>query len=804
MLLAALLATLLLSWVWQLNNTQPEIEYSRVRQLFMQEKVVSFVVEDNTLTLNLREELNGSKVVHYDLYDFQLFYNDLNPLVEEQYASGIIQSYNYHQDHSTDWIQLVAPWVLAALMIGVMWYMMSGRGQMMGGGVDRMTRFGMARTRTLSENDKRITFEDVAGADEEKEELSEIVDFLKDPEKYVQIGARIPKGVLLVGPPGTGKTLLAKAVAGEAQVGFLSISGSDFVELYVGVGASRVRDLFEQAKRTSPAIVFIDEIDAVGRQRGAGLGGGHDEREQTLNQLLVEMDGFSSNEGVVVLAATNRADVLDPALLRPGRFDRQIYVGLPDIRGREEILQVHSKGKPLAEDVDLHKLAQGTAGFTGADLENLVNEGALLAARKNRPFISMDDLKAAEIKVIAGPEKRSRVIPQHERELTAWHEAGHAVVMYSLPGQDPVSQISIVPRGTAGGMTISLPEEDRSFLSRRYMEDKIVSLLGGRVAEQLCIGDISTGASNDLQRATDIARKMVASYGMSDRLGAVAFDTGHDEVFIGRSIAQGRVYSESVAAEIDQEIKAVLSNAYTRCEDILKEHRTQLDAVARYLLEHETMERDAFVDVMNGVENPPPPLPKSAAESKAKAVESAETVSDSAAKKDGRATTPVLSRILNRNAKRSGKPDNAAPPPRQKSGDTPRQKPGNDSQQKPDNSPRQNPASSPQQKSGGSPQQKNSSSPRQTPGNTVTLDKDAPRKPSRDTQSNNVPRDTQPKKPKRDAEPDKPKHDAEPEKVKHDTESDKPKRDTELKKPKRNPEPVKDEQSPEPETSTKK
>ena len=650
-LLLALGAALILSWVWQLNNAQPEVEYSRIRQLFKQEQVVSFTVDDNTLTLHLKEELNGSRVLRYNLYDFQLFYNDLNDLIEDQYARGIIQSYNYQQDHSTDWIQTLLPWILAAAMIGAMWYFMMGRGQMMGGGMDRMSRFGTARVRTLNENDKRITFEDVAGADEEKEELAEIVDFLKDPEKYVELGARIPKGVLLIGPPGTGKTLLAKAVAGEAQVGFLSISGSDFVELYVGVGASRVRDLFEQAKKTSPAIVFIDEIDAVGRQRGAGLGGGHDEREQTLNQLLVEMDGFSSNEGVVVLAATNRADVLDPALLRPGRFDRQIYVGLPDIRGREEILQVHSKGKPLAEDVDLHKLAQGTAGFTGADLENLVNEGALLAARKNQPFITMDDLKDAEIKVIAGPEKKSRVIPQHERELTAWHEAGHAVVSYSLPGQDPVSQISIVPRGTAGGMTISLPEEDRSFLSRRYMEDKIVSLMGGRVAEHLCIGDISTGASNDIQRATEIARKMVASYGMSDRIGAVAFETGHEEVFIGRSMAQGRIYSESVAAEIDQEIKAVLSNAYNRCEAILKEHRQQLDSVAHYLLEHETMERDAFVNVMKGLEASPAALPKVAAKSGTPAP--AESDSD-ASKKDGR-VTPVLSRILNRNGKKSTK-----------------------------------------------------------------------------------------------------------------------------------------------------
>ena len=383
-------------------------------------------------------------------------------------------------------------------------------------------------------------------------------------------------------------------------MGFLSISGSDFVELYVGVGASRVRDLFDQAKKTSPAIVFIDEIDAVGRQRGTGVGGGHDEREQTLNQLLVEMDGFAANEGVVVLAATNRADVLDPALLRPGRFDRQIYVGLPDIKGREEILKVHVKGKPLAEDVDLRKLAQGTAGFTGADLENLVNEGALLAGRKGQRFITMADLKAAEIKVIAGPEKKSRVIPEHERKLTAWHEAGHAVVMHALPGQDPVSQITIVPRGMAGGMTISLPEEDRSYLSKRYMEDEIVALLGGRVAEKLCLGDISTGASNDIQRATRIARKMVASYGMSEKMGTVSFESGHDEVFIGRTMSQGRSYSEAVAAQIDEEVKSIVAEAYQRCETILQEQRDKLDAVAEYLLEHETMEREDFLRVVEG------------------------------------------------------------------------------------------------------------------------------------------------------------------------------------------------------------
>jgi len=495
-------------------------------------------------------------------------------------------------------VELLLPWIMTGVFVVIIWRMMAARAQ--GGmGPDRMAKFGAARTRTLNEKDRK-TFNDVAGADEEKEELQEIVEFLQDPKRFISMGARIPKGVLLVGPPGTGKTLLAKAVAGEADVGFLSISGSDFVELYVGVGASRVRDLFEQAKKNSPAIVFIDEIDAVGRQRGTGLGGGHDEREQTLNQLLVEMDGFAANEGVVVLAATNRADVLDPALLRPGRFDRQIYVGLPDIKGREEILKVHAKGVPLAEDVDLKKLAQGTAGFTGADLENLINEGALLAARKKQKFITMADLRAAEIKVIAGPEKKSRVIPQHERELTAFHEAGHAVVMHALPGQDPVSQISIVPRGRAGGMTISLPEEDRSYLSKRYMEDQIVALLGGRVAEKLCLGDISTGASNDIQRATSIARKMVGTYGMSDKIGTVAFDSGSDEVFIGRTMGHSRSYSEAVAAQMDEEVKAIVGEAFRRCELLLTENRDKLDAVAAYLLEHETMERDAFLTVMEG------------------------------------------------------------------------------------------------------------------------------------------------------------------------------------------------------------
>ena len=588
-----LIVILCVSWLTQLNQ-RDEMTYDEMVQLFEQQKVEAFRFTDSsTLMLQVK---GSDQPVRCRIHDYILFYSDLNDLVKEQKAAGIIKSYSYPPPEGTDWLGIMLPYLMMALMFGGMWYLMSVRAQ--GGmGPDRMAKFGSAQIRGLSEKDKQVTFADVAGADEEKEELREIVEFLKNPKKYIDLGARIPKGVLLVGPPGTGKTLLAKAVAGEAGVGFLSISGSDFVELYVGVGASRVRDLFEQAKKQSPAIVFIDEIDAVGRQRGTGLGGGHDEREQTLNQLLVEMDGFAANEGVVVLAATNRADVLDPALLRPGRFDRQVYVGLPDIKGREEILKVHAKGKPLAEDVSLRKLAQGTAGFTGADLENLINEGALLAARKDQHFITMQNLKDAEIKVIAGPEKKSRVIPQHERELTAYHEAGHAVVMHMLPGQDPVSQITIVPRGMAGGMTISLPEEDRSYLSKHYMEDQVVGLLGGRVAEKLCLNDISTGASNDIQRATAIARKMVTVYGMSERLGTVSFDSGNDEVFIGRTMGHSRGYSEAVAAQIDQEVKDLVDGAYRRCQDILEAQRDKLEQVAQYLLEHETMDGQEFAKV---------------------------------------------------------------------------------------------------------------------------------------------------------------------------------------------------------------
>jgi len=589
LLLLALLAVF--GYLMQPKAKQPS--YAEVKALFEQERVRAFTVADTTLTLSLRDEGDGPQTVVKDLYDFDLFYDDLNELVEAQKAAGIIEDYDYHADHSPNYLSMLLPYVVAILGIFAIWYFMSVRANG-GGGAGGMAKFGTASTHSAKDSGRPTTFADVAGADEEKEELREIVDFLREPRKFIDLGARIPKGVLLVGPPGTGKTLLARAVAGEAGVEFLSISGSDFVEMYVGVGASRVRDLFEQAKKVAPAIVFIDEIDAVGRQRGTGLGGGHDEREQTLNQLLVEMDGFGTNEGVVVMAATNRADILDPALLRPGRFDRQVYVGLPDIKGREEILKIHTKNKPLAEDVDLKEIARGTSGFTGADLENLANEAALLSARRDKKLLGKAEFDEAEIKVIAGPEKKSRVVTPHERKLTAYHEAGHAVVMHALPTHDPVHQITIVPRGQAGGMTISLPEEDRSYQSKRYMEEQIVSLLGGRVAEAMMLGDISTGASNDIQRASQIARKMVTAYGMSERLGAVSFESGHDEIFIGREMARSKPYSEEVAAQIDAEVKKLIDAAYRRCEEILQRDREQLVAVAEFLLKNETMSAEEF------------------------------------------------------------------------------------------------------------------------------------------------------------------------------------------------------------------
>ena len=570
------------------------ITYAQVQDLFRSEQVESFYVKDgDSLYLSLR----GGLLVRNELGSVAAFREDLGELIAEQREQGILKDYDYAPVYTPPWWSEILMYVVMIGIIFLFFQYMVGRAQG-GGGMDQGRRFGKARIRYGSESEGKVSFSDVAGAKEEKAELQEIVGFLQHPGKYLDLGARIPKGVLLVGPPGTGKTLLAKAVAGEAGVQFLSISGSDFVELYVGVGASRVRDLFDEAKKAAPAVIFIDEIDAVGRQRGAGLGGGHDEREQTLNQLLVEMDGFTQNEGVVVLAATNRADILDPALLRPGRFDRQVFVGRPDSRGREEILAVHVRNKPLAEDVDLRVLAQGTSGFTGADLENLVNEGALLAARKDEKFITMADLQEAVIKVIAGPEKKSRVVPEHERRLTAYHEAGHAVMHHCLASVDPVHQITIIPRGQAGGMTISLPGEDRGYYSKRYMEEEIAALLGGRAAEELFLSDISTGASNDIQRSSDLARKMVTVYGMSQRLGAVSYDSGHDEVFIGRSMAQAKTYSEEVAAEIDEEVKAIIDAAYHRCQEVLEAHRTEMEAVAAYLLEHESMSGEDFSAIM--------------------------------------------------------------------------------------------------------------------------------------------------------------------------------------------------------------
>ena len=614
---AALLLLLAACFVYYLvtgMRSAGTISYAQLRQLFQDEKVQEFAISNTRLTAKLQD---GS-TVSCDLYDFQVFYNDLNDLVVQQNQQGIIKDYTYRADHSTNWLQILLPCV--AVILGFILLMnlmarMTGAGP--GGAQDRMSHFGDARIQDVPQ-DSKVSFRDVAGADEEKEELREIVEFLRQPDKYLALGARIPKGVLLVGPPGTGKTLLAKAVAGEAGVKFLSISGSDFVEMYVGVGASRVRDLFHQAKQNSPAIVFIDEIDAVGRQRGSGLGGGHDEREQTLNQLLVEMDGFGSNEGVVVMAATNRQDILDPALLRPGRFDRQIYVGYPDIKGREAILKVHARNKPLGDDVSLAELAKGTGGFTGADLENLMNEAALLSARKRHRFIGMAELNEAVIKVIAGPEKKSRVVIQRERKLTAYHEAGHAIVIHDLPTQDPVHEITIIPRGMAGGMTISLPQEDVTFQSRQQLTEHIAVCLGGRAAEQLALGDISTGAGNDLQRASSIARNMVTRYGMSDKLGNVVFDSGHDEVFIGRSMAQTKNYSEEVAALIDEEVKALIDGAYARCGEILTRRRRELDIVAEYLLQYENMDAKTFAQVFTDPEHLQPPAAYKAVEADAR------------------------------------------------------------------------------------------------------------------------------------------------------------------------------------------
>jgi len=577
-----------------LTQNGSRLAYSDVLDLFENERVESFVLQGDTLTLTLYgSDAEQAGTATAKIGDIETFHKDLDETIAAQSAAGVLKSYNYLPAANSIW-KTVLPYLLVGIALLFVWFILMNRS---GSGPNAMAQFTRANARFGVPSGESVTFQDVAGADEEKEELSEIVEFLRDPDRFKQLGAKIPKGVLLVGPPGTGKTLLARAVAGEANVAFLSISGSDFVELYVGVGASRVRDLFEQAKRVAPAIVFIDEIDAVGRQRGAGLGGGHDEREQTLNQLLVEMDGFSANEGVIVIAATNRKDILDPALLRPGRFDRQIYVGAPDWRGRLAILQVHARKKPLADNVDLPAVAKATAGFTGADLANLLNEGALLAARRGKAAISQQDLETSMIKVIAGPEKKSRVVSHAEKMLTAVHEAGHAICMYCLDSQDPVHLITIIPRAQAGGMTISLPQDDRSYSSRNEMFETIVSFLGGRVAEAQKLCDISTGASNDLQRATGIARDMVAKYGMSDSIGPVSY-AGGQEVFIGRDYEKTKPYSEQTAGQIDAQVQKIMREAYQRCEQILRDHAERLDKIAGFLMENENMSRAQFEAVM--------------------------------------------------------------------------------------------------------------------------------------------------------------------------------------------------------------
>lgn len=601
-----LFAVLVLVFVaLQQNQSQDKkMVYSTVVGYFEDNKVTDFSLDLGSG--ELVATIDHSQHVKYTVPNIEMFVDEIQPLVNQyntQHPDNRI-TYDYIQAWQAPWWFSYLPVLVLVVLMIVFWMFMLNQAGGAGGG--KVMSFGKARVKQATDEKKKTTFDDVAGADEEKEELREIVEFLKNPHKFNELGARIPKGVLLVGPPGTGKTLLAKAVAGEAGVPFFSISGSDFVEMFVGVGASRVRDLFDQAKKSAPCIIFIDEIDAVGRHRGAGLGGGHDEREQTLNQLLVEMDGFGANEGVIIIAATNRPDILDPALLRPGRFDRQVLVGAPDIKGREEILKVHARGKPLAPDVDLKEIAKTTVGFTGADLENLLNEAALLAARKNRHVIMMNDIEDATIKVIVGPEKKSRIVSEKEKNLTSVHEAGHAVTTRFLSTQDPVQQISIIPRGMAGGFTLNPPLEDKYYTSKTEMFEEICVLLGGRVAESIVLDDISTGASNDIERATDVARKMVTHYGMSERLGPIVFGSGHDEVFLGRDFAQARNYSENVAAEIDSEIKSLIDSAYEKTKDILEAHLDKLKAVAEYLKLHEKMSGAEFDHFFTE-----PPLPPS-------------------------------------------------------------------------------------------------------------------------------------------------------------------------------------------------
>ena len=589
---------LIFSWVSGLfQRDVNQIPYSEVVQLLEQKQVRSFVVEDGVITLNLYNPYQGQTTIAAAMADASGFQRDMHQLLAEQTASGVLEYYHFVPEKGFSPYELILPLLVVGLALLFVWAMFMSRA----GNSNPLSNFGKARTVLGVPDGKKVTFADVAGADEEKEELQEVVDFLREPEKFTQIGARIPHGMLLVGPPGTGKTLLARAVAGEADVQFLSISGSDFVEMYVGVGASRVRDLFEQAKKLAPAIIFIDEIDAVGRKRGSGLGGGHDEKEQTLNQLLVEMDGFSRTEGIIVLAATNRPDILDPALLRPGRFDRQIHVGRPDVKGREEILKVHAKDKKLDDSVDLRTVARSTAGFTGADLSNLLNEAAILAARDNRPVLNMEDLNEALMKITAGPAKKSRVQTRKDLKETAIHEAGHAVAMYHLPTHDPVRHITIIPRGQSLGATWYLPVDDSSNLTRNQMYEQIVSLLGGRVAEALFLGDISVGASNDIDRATKLARDMVARYGMCERLGTVSYLDG-GEVFIGRDYQTTKSYSEKFAGAIDDEVKALIDRAYDHCRQILSDNAEKLHKVVDFLLEKESMSGEQFTAIMEGRE----------------------------------------------------------------------------------------------------------------------------------------------------------------------------------------------------------
>ena len=590
------------------SSTQGDrVQYYEIVSKFEQGKVseYSLNLSSGALIYVEKDEKGNSVPQRYTVPNVQIFINDIHPLVSEynkdpQNAANPIK-YDYERGGENSWIMNVLPTLMLMLVLGgIMFFFVRRMGQSFNNENNKTLSFGKARIKNAKDEKRKAKFEDVAGADEEKEELAEIVEFLKNPAKFNDLGARIPKGVLLVGPPGTGKTLLARAVAGEADVPFFSISGSDFVEMYVGVGASRVRDLFDQAKKNSPSIIFIDEIDAVGRHRGAGMGGGHDEREQTLNQLLVEMDGFGANEGVIIIAATNRPDILDPALLRPGRFDRQVTVNYPDLKGREAVLKVHAKGKPLAPDVDLAVIARSTAGFTGADLENLLNEAALLAARKDKKAITMSEIEEATVKVVVGTEKKSHKMTDKEKKLTAYHEAGHAVATFNLESQDPVHEISIIPRGMAGGYTMSIPTEDKSYTTKNDMLDNLVTLLGGRVAEAIVLGDISTGASNDIQRATEIARGMITKYGMSDELGPIAFTSGNNEVFLGRDYGQTRNYSEKVASSIDEEMNSVITGAYKRCEDILTTDIDKLHAVAQYLIEHEKMNGETFKAIMTG------------------------------------------------------------------------------------------------------------------------------------------------------------------------------------------------------------